>query len=66
MALNGELPETHCVVFENADEDGFESMLQIFSSTEGQEFLSNFGEITVGGLEGAGTPIISYGDSDFS
>ena len=66
MALNGELPETHCVVFENANEDGFESMLQIFSSTEGQEFLSNFEEITVDGLEGAGTPIKSYGDTDFS
>lgn len=66
MALNGPNPETHCAVFENADGDGFESMIGIFQEQEGQDFLRDLNTVIIDGLEGAGTPILSYGQSDFS
>ena len=65
MVLNGESHETHCVVFENSNGASFEQSNAIFQKPEGQAFLNDLYTITEDGLEGAGTPILNFGEADF-
>ena len=41
MLLNGESPETHCVVFSHPSGDSFEKSGLIFQSQEAQDFLKD-------------------------
>ena len=65
MLLNGESPETHCVVFSHPNGDSFEKSGLIFQSQEAQNFLKDLYSISTDGLEGAGTPMLNFGDVDF-
>ena len=65
MLLNGESPETHCVVFSHPSGDSFEKSGLIFQSQEGQDFLKDLYSISIDGLEGAGTPMLNFGNVDF-
>ena len=66
MLLNGEREETHCVVFENPNGASFEQTGAIFQKPEGQAFLQDLFSIVDDGLEGGGTPILNFGESDFN
>ena len=65
MLLNGESPETHCVVFSHPSGDSFEKSGLVFQSQEGQDFLKDLYSVSINGLEGAGTPMLNFGDVDF-
>ena len=65
MLLNGENPETHCVVFTHPSGESFEKSGPIFQSESGQSFLQDLYSVSSDGLEGAGTPMLNFGDVDF-
>ena len=65
MLLNGQEPETHCVVQQHPDGASFEKAGAIFQSQAGQDFLKDLSTVIVAGLEGAGTPMLYFGDVDF-
>lgn len=65
MLLNGQEPETHCVVQQHPNGASFEKAGQIFQSQAGQDFLKDLSTVIVAGLEGAGTPMLNFGDVDF-
>ncbi|MDA9623198.1 hypothetical protein N9S49_00300 [Rhodobiaceae bacterium] len=65
MLLNGESPETHCVVFSHPSGDSFEKSGLIFQSQAGQDFLKDLYSVSIDGLEGAGTPMLNFGNVDF-
>ena len=65
MLLNGQEPETHCVVQQHPNGASFEKAGAIFQSQAGQDFLRDLSTVIVPGLEGAGTPMLNFGDVDF-
>ena len=65
MLLNGQEPETHCVVQQHPNGASFEKAGAIFQSQAGQDFMRALSTVLVPGLEGAGTPMLNFGDVDF-
>jgi hypothetical protein len=65
MLFNGQEPETHCVVQQHPNGASFQKAGQIFQSQAGQDFLNDLSTVIVPGLEGAGTPMLNFGDVDF-
>ena len=65
MLFNGQEPETHCVVQQHPNGASFEKAGAIFQSQAGQDFLKDLSTVAVTGLEGAGTPMLNFGEVDF-
>ena len=65
MLFNGQEPETHCVVQQHPNGASFEKAGAIFQSQAGQDFLKDLSTVDVTGLEGAGTPMLNFGEVDF-